>query len=116
MLEWLTRTLPSAWAAASLLVPKPGPEKFRFTVYLRPVNKFTIEHYFPMPNIGQELTLLVGSKYFASFDLSHGYWQLPLDKASVPLQSFITPEGIYSPTRVLHGTMNAVTHLQSAFG
>jgi hypothetical protein len=32
----------SAWCAAPLLVPKPGPSQFRFTVDLRPVNKQTI--------------------------------------------------------------------------
>lgn len=29
------------------------------------------------------------------------------------LQSFITPDGIFSPTRVLHSTTNRVTYLQS---
>ena len=47
-------------------------------------------------------------------DLSHCYWQFELNLDSQSSQSFITPEGIFSPTRVLHGTTNAVTHLQSA--
>ena len=34
----------SAWACAPLLVPKAGAARFRFTVDLRPVNKFTIKH------------------------------------------------------------------------
>lgn len=66
-----------------------------------------------MPNLEQELTKLTGSKYYATFDLSHGYWQLPLAKESQPSQSFVTPF-TSSPTRVLHGTANAVTHLQSS--
>jgi RNase H-like domain found in reverse transcriptase/Reverse transcriptase (RNA-dependent DNA polymerase) len=45
--------------------------------------------------------------------LSHGYWQPPLARESQECQSFITPNGVYSPTRVLHGTTNAVTHLQA---
>ena len=65
-----------------------------------------------MLNLEQELTKLTGASYFPTFDLSSGYWQLELDPASQELQSFITPDGIYSPTRVLHGTTNAVTHLQ----
>ena len=68
----------SSWACAPLLVPKDGPAKFRFTVDLRPVNKFTEKHGFLMPNIEQELHTVSGSNYFAKFDLSHGYWQLPL--------------------------------------
>lgn len=41
----------SAWVFAPLIVPNPGPERRRFTVYLRPTNHHTIQHYFPMPNL-----------------------------------------------------------------
>ena len=104
----------SAWASAPLCVPKPGPSNFLFTVDLRPVNKFTIKHAYPMPNLEQELHKLSGSKCYANFDLSQAYWQLSLHENSQECQSFITPDGVYSPTRVLHGTANAVAHLQSA--
>ena len=104
----------ATWCAAPLLVPKPGPAKFRFTVDLRPVNKQTIPCSWPMPHIESELTRIRDSSYFATFDLSHGYWQLPLAPSSQDCQSFITPDGVYSPTRVLHGSSNAVTHLQAS--
>jgi hypothetical protein len=48
-----------------------------------------------------------------TLDLSYGNWQLTLSRESQECQSFITPEGVYSPTRVPHGTTNAVAHLQS---
>jgi Reverse transcriptase (RNA-dependent DNA polymerase)/RNase H-like domain found in reverse transcriptase len=67
-----------------------------------------------MPHLESELSGLSGSKCFSTFDLSNGYWQLQLDEASQECQSFITPDGIYSPTRVLHGTRNAVSHMQSS--
>ena len=66
-----------------------------------------------MPHVESELSRLQSSKFFATFDLSHGYWQLPLATESQECQSFITPDGVYSPTRVLHGTTNAVTHIQA---
>jgi hypothetical protein len=103
----------AAWCAAPLLVPKPGPAQFRFTVDLRPVNRQTVPCSWPMPHVESELAKLCGSTCFATFDLSHGYWQLPLAPESQECQSFITPDGVYSPTRVLHGTTNAVTHMQS---
>ena len=103
------------WASAPLLVPKPSdPSNFRFTVDLRLVNKFTTKHQFPMPNVEQELMKLKDSRCFANFDLSAAYWQLPLDEQSQESQTFITPDGLYSPTRVLHGTTNAVSYLQSS--
>ena len=103
----------SAWAAAPHLVPKRGSEEFRFTVDLIPVNKYTIQSQFPMPNLEHELHKLSGSSYFANMDRSNAYWQLPFHKNSQHLQSFITPDGIYTPCRVLHGTTNAFSYLQS---
>jgi hypothetical protein len=37
-------------------------------------------------------------------------------KDSQDYQSFITPDGVYRPTRVLHGTRDATQHLQSVLG
>ena len=45
-----------AWAYAPLIVPKAGPEMFKFNFDLRPMKRFTIEHQFPMPNIEHELS------------------------------------------------------------
>jgi hypothetical protein len=38
---------------------------------------------------------------------------IPLLKDSQECQLFITPDGDYTPTRVLHGTRKATQHLQS---
>jgi hypothetical protein len=67
-----------------------------------------------MPHIESEISRLQGYSYFATFDLSLGYWQLELAPESQECQSFITPDGVFSPKRVLHGTSNAVLHLQAA--
>lgn len=67
-----------------------------------------------MPKLEQELTKLTDSRFFATSDLYDGYWQLPFDRNSEKVQYFSTPDGIYSPNRVLHGTKTAVRHLQSS--
>lgn len=71
----------SKLASAPLLVPK-ADVKYCFIVDLRPVNKFTVPHHFPMPCIENELTKLYRSTVYTSFDLSHGYWQLSLHRDS----------------------------------
>lgn len=38
---------------------------------------------------------------------------MPLDGSSQEYKSFMTPNGIYTPTGVLYGTKNAVAYLQS---
>jgi Reverse transcriptase (RNA-dependent DNA polymerase) len=82
-------------------------------IYLRPVNKVTIASSWPMPYLESELSRVAGSQIFSTFDLCHGYWQLELSESSRDCQSFITPDGIYTPTSVLHGASNAVSHMQS---
>eukprot|EP00171_Calliarthron_tuberculosum_P022675 IDg22675t1 len=72
------------WALAPLLVPKPGPAAFRFTVDLRPVNKYTVKQAITAPPIEIELHKLANSY------------------------------GVYTPTRVMHGTANATAHMHSA--
>jgi hypothetical protein len=65
-----------------------------------------------MINHQDELHDLHGSEVLATLDFCQGYWQIPLQKDSQDCQSFITPDGLYTPKRVLHGTRNATQHLQ----
>ena len=110
----IRRNPSSAWASAPLVVPKPDPEKWRFTTDLRPVNKVTVPHAWPMPDLESVTARLAGQHCFAAIDLCHAYWQLPLHEDSQECQSFITPNGVYSPTRVMHGQRNAVAFCQSS--
>jgi Reverse transcriptase (RNA-dependent DNA polymerase) len=60
-----------------------------------------------------EVVSLGDSKYFATLDLMQGYWQLALHENSQECQSIITPDGVFTPTRVQHGTTNTTVHMQS---
>lgn len=105
----------SKWACAPLVVPKPGSkEGFRFTVDLRPINAQSKKNVWPMPNADAMLAKLAGSKVWFKLDCLHGYWQFPLEENSRECQSFHTPDGVYTPTRVLHGASNAVSYFQSS--
>jgi hypothetical protein len=100
------------WTSPPLL-PKPGPDQFRMTVDLRVPNASTKPNTWPTRNLQDELHDLHGSEVFATLNFCQSYWQIPLHKDSQDCQSFITPDGVYTPTRVLHGTRNATQHLQS---
>ena len=110
----IVRNNTSQWASAPLIVPKAGPERFRFTVDLRPINSQTIPHVWPMPSLEAMTLELAGDTCYATIDLCNGYWQMPLHPDSRECQSFITPDGVFSPTRVLHGQTNAVAFFQSS--
>lgn len=79
----------SPWASALPLVPKLGPDKVRFTVDLRPVNRFTEKYEPSMPNIEQDLAKVSGLRFYVTFDFNHGYWQMSLHKDSQVSQYFI---------------------------
>lgn len=103
------------WAISQMLVPKPGPASFLFTLYLRVFNNFTLGHQYPMTNLEVELTKTSNSFFWAVFDLFHGYWKFPLHTESLECQSLITPDGMYTLTHDIHGTTNDVTYLQYIF-
>jgi hypothetical protein len=60
-----------------------------------------------MPNLQDDLQDVHGS------EVCQCYWQIPLQRDSQNCQSFITTDGVYTQTRVLHETRNATQHLQS---
>jgi hypothetical protein len=101
------------WASPPLILPKTSPDLYRMTVDLRVPNASTNPTAWPMPNLQDELHDLHGSEVFATLGFRQGYWQIPLHKDSQDCQYFITPDGVYTPTRVLHDTRNAKQHLQS---
>jgi Reverse transcriptase (RNA-dependent DNA polymerase) len=101
------------WASPPLILPKPDPDQYRMTIDLCVPNASTKPTAWPMPNLHDELHDSHGSEVFATLDFCQGYWQIPMHKNPQDCQSFITPNGVYTPTRVLHGTRNATQHLQS---
>jgi len=43
----------------------------------------------------------------------HAYWQIPLHKDSQEAMSIQTPEGVFTPQRILQGSTDAGNHFQS---
>ncbi|KAH9135325.1 hypothetical protein AeRB84_019220, partial [Aphanomyces euteiches] len=59
------------------------------------------------------MACLVGTKAYFTLDWTKGYWQLPLHADLQEFFSFMTPFGVYMPTRVLMGQTDAVAYCQS---
>lgn len=102
------------WGLDPLLVHKLGPAKCRFTEYLRTVINSTLTHLYLMPRMEAEMPELTVFVFCSKFSMSNGYWKPKLAEASRECKYFITPDGVFKPTRYLHGTANDVFHLQSA--
>ncbi len=110
---YIYRNPSSKWACAPLIAPKEGPEKFRFTADLRPVNAQSKKNMRPMPHADPMLAKTIGAKTFFQLDFTHRQWQFPLAKDSQECKSFHTPFGVFTPKRVLYGATNSVSCFQS---
>ena len=102
------------WGSAPRIVPKKEPGEFRMTVDLRGVNAVTNARTWPMPYFDTILSHVEGSKCFFSLDCFRFYWQLPCDAESCEYFTFVTPSGLWTPTRVIMGATDAVAFCQQA--
>src|SRR5215813_2661359 len=87
---------------------------FRFLVDYRLVNKRILPDRFPMANINNALHILSDAKYLTSFDLSSGFFQIPIDRASREKTSFITTKGHYQFKYLPMGMKNSSAAFQRA--
>ena len=81
--------------------PKPNG-KWRFCIDYRNLNAATFEISWPLPNIQQTIQR-IGKKrpdVYNKFDMTSGYFQMPLSQSSQIYNAFITFMGLYIWTRV----------------
>lgn len=97
-------------AVPSQAIRKPNGS-FRHVLDCRPVNAVTKQIHLPEQILGTTLLRLRGSRYFATFDLTDGFWQVPY----APGQMFFwTNEGAWEMLRVPQGARNSTAHLRYA--
>lgn len=77
------------------------------------MSHFTVQHWFRMPILGQEMTKTALLCFHTIFDLRYCYWQAPLDPFSQLSHYFVPSDGIHSPTCMLHGTTKANMYLET---
>jgi hypothetical protein len=104
----------SEWGHPIHVVPKPGGSQFRLTVDLRQGNALQKQSAYPMPHLESALHNLSGTGVYGTYDMLQCYWQLSYAESSQECQTFVTPDGTWTPRRVLHGNSNSVAHLQSS--
>ena len=64
-----------------------------------------------MPNQEADMVNPLSARFFGKLDLLQGYWQMPLAEAR-EMFTITAPLGLFTPTRVPQGVLNATTYFQ----
>jgi hypothetical protein len=97
----------SPYNAPVVLVRKKDG-KVRFCVDYRRLNDVTVFDAEPLPDVEHLFSGLGQATYFSKFDLSKGYWQIPIRDDIRPMTAFTTPAGQFQFTVMPFGLKNAV--------
>ena len=91
-----------------MLAKKPNGE-YRFAIDYRKLNKITEPISFPIPTLNEVFDTLTDSKaqMFSLCDLRSGFHQIPPCPSTAEKASFITHQGVFTPTRLPFGLMNS---------
>ncbi|GFU05508.1 retrovirus-related Pol polyprotein from transposon 297 [Trichonephila clavipes] len=96
----------SDYMSPMILVEIAGKEP-RPCIDYRKLNGIIRTEYFPLPNIEERVEKVSAAKFITVFDLSKGYWQVPLSKTAQRYAAFCTSFGTYRPLRMSFGLKNA---------
>lgn len=102
----IIETSDSPYAAPIVLAKKKNGE-VRLCINYIQLNKITIPDAEPMPNQEELFVKISQAKIFSKFDLSRGYWQIPIKESAKKYTAFITPFGLYHWNFMSFGLINA---------
>ena len=102
----------SPWCNAVVLVWKKDGS-LRFCIDFRRLNALTRKDSHPLPRICESLDSLVGSAYYSTFDLTSGFWQVPMEEESKQFTAFtLGSMGLFECDRMPFGLCNAPATFQ----
>ena len=84
-----------------------------FCIDFRKLNSLTRKDSHPLPHIGETLDSLVGSAIYSTFDLTSGFWQIPMAEESKQFTAFTLGNmGLFKCNRMPFGLCNAPATIQ----
>ena len=81
--------------SSPLCVVRKRDNTIRLCMDFRKLNSITVFDAEPIPTLGDLLSQLKGAIYFTKFDLTKGYWQIPLAENSKAYTAFQTSQGLF---------------------
>jgi len=107
----IIRPSTSPWAAPIVPVPKPDGS-IRICIDYRGLNRVTIPDKYPMPQVKNIFDQLHGYRYFSTFDLAAGFWQVPNSPEDIHKTAFVCELGLFEFVGMPMGPMGAPGHFQ----
>lgn len=101
----------SPWASPVVLVRKKDGKQ-RFCIDFRRLNLVTTRDVYTIPRIEDCLSALGGNKYFSSFDLFSGFWQITMAEDGKQKTAFIVEGGLFEFNVMPFGLTNATATFQ----
>ncbi|XP_069119292.1 uncharacterized protein [Argopecten irradians] len=92
---------------APIVIVKKKDQTNRVCIDFRKLNAITRFDPEPMGDIEDIMTRLNKDNYFSKFDLSKGYWQIPVEDNSRHMTAFSTSEGCYQFRKLPFGLVNS---------
>ena len=83
----------SAYSSPIVLVTKPD-QSITICIDYRKLNHISVSDNYPIPRISEVFKRIGTAKYLSQFDLSKGYYQIPLAKDAKEKYAFVTPYGL----------------------
>jgi hypothetical protein len=96
----------SPWSSPVVLIKKKE-NSLRLCLDYRKINEKTRHDSFPIPRVQKVLDALQGERYFATLDLSNGFWQIPMRQSDVPITAFSVQNGHFECLKMPQGQRNA---------
>ena len=101
----------SPWSSNVVIVKKKD-NSLRFCIDYRKLNDVTVKDSYPLPRITDCLDALGTGRYFSTFDLRSGYFQVLMEEADKGKTSFVTRSGLYQFKVMPFGVTNGPATFQ----
>ncbi len=96
----------SPYSAPVVIVRKKDGSN-RVCIDFRQLNRATVFDNEPMIKPQDIFAKIDKARYYSKFDMTKGYWQIPMRQEDQQKTAFVTPEGCYEFLRMPFGLMNS---------